>query len=613
MKKTSKVLSLVFAFLLLILITSCGNNYEVIFKDFDGTILKTETVSKGSNATPPSSPNNKEGYHFVGWDKSFENIEEDTIITAVYEIKYVLATDEDFLGDKDGEFVYIGDAEYVMIPEYIKGVKITKTSNFSVETSSSSYIYLFRDRNNIKGVTFETPENITSMSLLFFKNESEYLELDYLDTSNVEDMSWMFYESKATTLDLSNFDTSNVTDMEIMFAFSEATTLDLSSFDTSNVINMSVMFYESKANALDLSSFDTSSVTDMSYMFAWSEVTTLDLSSFDTSNVIDMSVMFYESKATTLDLSSFDTSNVDDMDMTWIFHNSQATLGYARNRKEAARFNYIKDIFVYDEKEGVDYIFFGTYPQTIVDDEALIGELNKLTQTNSKGYYTYKENEYAKVSANPYTSTYKFSNGETIISNEVYYFKVEPIKWLILEVEDGSVTLLADMILDLQQFYISRDDRIIDGKTIYANNYEYSTIIEWLNNDFYNKAFNDIDKEQVLKSFVDNSASTTASSLNEYVSNDTNDWVYLLSYQDVESFYFSINEEKIAKASDYAKAINIYVSEGYGSHWWLRSPNYQRSNYAHNVKVDGNVSGSYIFSANIGVRPALKLRLMNKT
>lgn len=266
--------------------------------------------------------------------------------------------------------------------------------------------------------------------------------------------------------------------------------------------------------------------------------------------------------------------------------------------------NEIKDLI----NEGkFKSIFYGSYPQTVVDDEILIVELDKLTQTNANGYYEYNGNEFAKQTAMPYDSNYKFSNGETIVKNKTYYFKVEPIKWRILEQADGTLTLLTDMILDLQQFSTSWKDRIIDGKTIYANNYEHSTIREWLNNDFYNKAFNNINKELILTTHIDNSASTTDNSTNKYACDDTYDKVYLLSYKEGYT-YFNNDNERQAIASDYARARHVYVSNNY-SYWWLRSPDYYYFDYAYDVSNSGSILDYYVHSTTRGARPALKIKI----
>ncbi len=57
--------------------------YTVVFKDWEGTVLKTEEVTKGEAATPPSDPT-REGYTFTGWDRDYTNVQRDLTVTAQY-------------------------------------------------------------------------------------------------------------------------------------------------------------------------------------------------------------------------------------------------------------------------------------------------------------------------------------------------------------------------------------------------------------------------------------------------------------------------------------------------------------------------------------------------
>ena len=62
------------------------NTYDVVFKDYDGSVLKeAQKVNWHEAAIAPADPT-REGYAFTGWDKDFSNIEADLVVTATYEI-----------------------------------------------------------------------------------------------------------------------------------------------------------------------------------------------------------------------------------------------------------------------------------------------------------------------------------------------------------------------------------------------------------------------------------------------------------------------------------------------------------------------------------------------
>ncbi len=58
--------------------------YWVEFIDWNGEEIKSGWVKESSAAIPPSDPM-REGYTFIGWDKAFDNVTEDLIVTALYE------------------------------------------------------------------------------------------------------------------------------------------------------------------------------------------------------------------------------------------------------------------------------------------------------------------------------------------------------------------------------------------------------------------------------------------------------------------------------------------------------------------------------------------------
>jgi hypothetical protein len=209
------------------------------------------------------------------------------------------------------------------------------------------------------------------------------------------------------------------------------------------------------------------------------------------------------------------------------------------------------------------YLYYGLYPQTVVTDSAIVTALSALTTTNSQGYYEYQGYMYAKLSATPDNSGYKFSDNTTVItSGTAYYFKVEPIKWRILKTSSGSYTLMSEQALDNQKFYHDwQNNRTINGSTVYPNNYMYSDIRTWLNADFLNKAFY-LDSSLIQTTNVDNSLASTGDSSNKYVCADTSDKVWLLSYADATNSSYGF----------YAQTLILLFIPGIASRPTMRGP-----------------------------------------
>ncbi len=57
--------------------------HTVMFKDYDGTILSSQIVSDGGEATVPNAPV-KDGYTFLGWSGNYIDVVNDEVVKAVY-------------------------------------------------------------------------------------------------------------------------------------------------------------------------------------------------------------------------------------------------------------------------------------------------------------------------------------------------------------------------------------------------------------------------------------------------------------------------------------------------------------------------------------------------
>lgn len=269
--------------------------------------------------------------------------------------------------------------------------------------------------------------------------------------------------------------------------------------------------------------------------------------------------------------------------------------------------------------QAFGYIEFGYYPQTIAEKDAV---KQMSVTTDATGYYVsaYDDEHYAKIApADVYAmfeDDYEFSD-ETIIKNrETYYFKVEPIKWRVFAQLDLSgnmrnIYLISDVILDSSAFLGEKDyaESPTDGNYYnnengaLANNWAYSELRRWLNNEFYKKAFSSLSEEDKAK-LIERNVSEVC---DDYDPEDATEKVFVLSYDQAEKLT-KLN----AVVSDYARCRGTWMSvfpEFYGNgRWWLSTAGDKtyRSCYVsdHNsISRSGESAGSTF----MGVRPAIML------
>lgn len=308
-------------------------------------------------------------------------------------------------------------------------------------------------------------------------------------------------------------------------------------------------------------------------------------------------------------------------------------------------------VFTGTEATGT-IINFGSYPQSKVTDSATLKKLdNAPKQWESYEYYSGTGNrddgnmepsdymKYADIKLGgekyravtfseyrPYCTGYTSSTSNSYQdyngyhTNNVYYFKYEPLKWRVLDASTGLV--VCDSIIDSQPYnnYILNVDFDWWGdsdRKHYASNWEYSSLRAWLNNEFYNTAFSKTQQSRVQK--IERENKSTYSS--EYDSNPTLDKITILSYDDVlnmsygfSSLYSTYDTVRQRKGTDYAKCQGLYVynssTSSYNgtSWWWLRSPIH--SDDVTGVSCDGRAKkncGACFTCDGGGVIPALNL------
>ena len=229
---------------------------------------------------------------------------------------------------------------------------------------------------------------------------------------------------------------------------------------------------------------------------------------------------------------------------------------------------------------------YGYYPQKHVSDADKISALDAMTtytkKIDSHEWYLLDGTYYEKANKNVRHYDYCFDDGVSIFTTQYNWFSVDPIEWDILSSKDGQYSLVSSLLLNTC---------IFDGT---KNNYKESGIRAWLCGDasFCSTAFSGNDSFLVTTT-VDNSAATTVSATNEYACDNTEDKVYLLSYQDYNNTtYFKDASARLCKTTDFAR--NNYakcnIGNGYTSPYWTRSP---YSSYMNRVSYVNEGTGEF--------------------
>ncbi len=184
------------------------------------------------------------------------------------------------------------------------------------------------------------------------------------------------------------------------------------------------------------------------------------------------------------------------------------------------------------------------------------------------------------VNFGTYNLDYDENNGE------------EDITWQVLEKDNGKVLLIAHKCIDTIPY---------NTKQISVT-WEDCSIREWLNNDFYENAFCNSEKERILLTKLPNIDDSYEQKI---AGNDTDDKVFLLSINEALK-YFETNYSRSASASKTAIFHGAYGnSQDAGQWWWLRTPGFSTYN-ASSVNTSGTIEyGRVVDNDEVCVRPVI--------
>ena len=220
--------------------------------------------------------------------------------------------------------------------------------------------------------------------------------------------------------------------------------------------------------------------------------------------------------------------------------------------------------------------------------------------------------------------------------NEDDEYNVEPVKWRVAQKKGKRAMLICENVLNGSiPFYENfSDNRTVDGKTIYPNNYEYSEVRAYLNGlsypdlkkteskwngkGFLQTAFTIEEQELILTTKIDNSeaqyANQSALKKKEYICRNTRDKIFLLSKKDIENpeLGFTGNESRVRNVTDYAYDHMAFRSNLSNGIWWLRTPVQLYASRAYVVLYTGEddeTKTNRVRDPITGVVPALWIKL----
>lgn len=574
------------------------NKYTIIWKNYDGTILETDsnveygTLPSYDGNTPTKPDTEKDYYEFYGWDKEISIVTGNTTYTAMY---YIMNKTEYTVN------YYFQNAEN---DEY------TLDTKASYKAYGMPYSIVIINPDDIEG--FVTPKNKTVLSAHLDENNDTIIEV--------------FYDRKKYDLSVN----SNITnagsiseggkykfgqEIEITASPNENYLFNDWSINNEIVSNLNTYKFTMPANDLNI----TADFEQYKYKLSFESL----IPGFEISNTEG----YYEVGK---QIGLFQTNGtMYDFDIDWVRNDNKSYSGtnYSFLMTEYDLHIQIKTDKAYFTKS--DTIFFGAYPKLQLKNEKLIESLNEIygLPTTNSDWISYKYYELSKpkdymyyidvdydnngiidyrgvyfTKYRPYDSQgssdadYSSQDNHGYTPNKVYWFRYNIIGWNTFSTSDGYATIYSSCVLDSQAYnsYYQIESSLVaeyehNGGIGYANSYDLSDIRKWLHLSFYLTSFSDLQKSIIQ---------TTA--IQTTYNNTIEDYIYLCSSSEISSTMY-YNKDYNNTASDYA------LCQGFSNGIWSRTPD----TYGVRATVIDYPFNSYAYVAvnSHGIVPFCKIKL----
>lgn len=201
--------------------------------------------------------------------------------------------------------------------------------------------------------------------------------------------------------------------------------------------------------------------------------------------------------------------------------------------------------------------------------------------------------------------------------------KPEPLEWIILEKTENEILLLCKYSIETKGFIFDFYNESHEYRNCL---WEYSDLRHWLNEEFYQEAFDEYQKDVILTTEIKTMCNDTES-LDVFENK-----VFLLSEEQVNLYLTTPELRKGIRTINAANASDVLVSDRGKQEnipWWIL-PHIERGNYSINTGKDKGKQFSYVaypqmvfdqgiqyhgrnvYHKDWSVRPAIRLRRIDK-